>query len=165
MNDKCLSAICLLKNKKSKGIINFHQCPNKKTLISMRFSEMPKNKTMAIHIHEYGDIRDGCESLGSHYNPDNCNHGSYLYPQQKRHVGDLINNISTDKFGDFIYFYEDDLISLEKIIGRSIVVHENPDDLGRGNNLDSKLNGNSGKRFMCGIIGISNNTEWRKNNF
>jgi Cu/Zn superoxide dismutase len=26
--------------------------------------------THGIHIHNYGDMRDSCESLGSHFNPD-----------------------------------------------------------------------------------------------
>ena len=41
------------------------------------------------------------------------------------------------------------------VIGRSIVIHEDPDDLGKGNHKDSKTTGHAGKRIACGIIGIS----------
>lgn len=41
------------------------------------------------------------------------------------------------------------------MIGRSIVVHANVDDLGRTNHPDSKITGNAGSRLACGVIGFS----------
>ncbi|KAF7138546.1 hypothetical protein RHSIM_Rhsim07G0176700 [Rhododendron simsii] len=40
------------------------------------------------------------------------------------------------------------------IVGRAIVVHVNPDDLGRGGHELSKSTGNNGKRIACGVIGL-----------
>jgi Cu-Zn family superoxide dismutase len=37
--------------------------------------------------------------------------------------------------------------------GRSVIVHADPDDLGRGPHEDSKTTGHSGKRIACAIIG------------
>lgn len=39
------------------------------------------------------------------------------------------------------------------VIGRVLLVHENVDDLGRGGNALSKVNGNAGGRLACGVIG------------
>ena len=119
------------------------------------------NRTYAIHIHEFGDLRKGCESLGSHWNSNNLNHGSILYPNKQRHHGDLINNFTTDNKGKFKYTYIDSLLTLydNGINGRSIVIHDGIDDLGKGtgkNKINSLLNGNSGDRIAFGIIAISN---------
>jgi Cu-Zn family superoxide dismutase len=44
------------------------------------------------------------------------------------------------------------LYTNKTIIGRSVIVHEKPDDLGRGNTPDSPKTGNSGPRIGCGVI-------------
>ena len=75
-----------------------------------------------------------------------------------RHVGDL-GNIQTDANGVATLTMKDKIISLHgenSIVGRCLVVHEKPDDLGRGGNDESKKTGNAGKRLACGIIGTMN---------
>lgn len=126
--------------------------------VYINFSDLPQNRTFAIHIHEYGDLRDGCHSLGGHWNPNKVNHGSFIFPQKPRHAGDLINNIFTDDYGRFEFSYMDPLLTLygnESIIGRSVVVHDGEDDLGLGGTQESLTTGNAGGRMMCGIIGRS----------
>jgi Cu-Zn family superoxide dismutase len=39
-------------------------------------------------------------------------------------------------------------------VGRSIIIHEDEDDLGLGNKEDSKTTGHSGARIACSVIGI-----------
>lgn len=51
-----------------------------------------------VHIHECGDISNGCESLGPHYNPRRTRHGSPENDIDERHAGDL-GNIEADSNG------------------------------------------------------------------
>ena len=41
------------------------------------------------------------------------------------------------------------------VIGRSMVVHEGEDDLGKGGHSDSLTTGHSGARVACGTIGLA----------
>ncbi|GAB0090402.1 superoxide dismutase [Sergentomyia squamirostris] len=112
-----------------------------------------------FHIHEKGDISGGCGSTGSHFNPDKLNHGA---PNDEiRHRGDL-GNVVADSHGRVFTSFSDSVISLNgahSIIGRAVVVHEYPDDLGRGDNADSRKTGNAGGRLACAIIGLASHEE------
>lgn len=107
-----------------------------------------------FHIHKGNDLTRGCDSLCEHFNPFNSPHGNYTDPPHLRHVGDL-GNITAGPTGIAIRFWRDSLIKLygeHSVIGRSFVVHEDYDDLGRGGNEESTKTGNAGKRILCGII-------------
>ena len=118
-----------------------------------------------FHIHESGDLSKGCTSLCSHYNPTNSVHGGRN--SKNRHLGDL-GNIIADKNGVVNTMMYDNHLSLSdkyNIVGRSVIIHEDEDDLGLGglkngkviNNKireDSLKTGSAGKRIACGVIGI-----------
>ena len=103
-----------------------------------------------FHIHEFGDLSKGCESAGAHYNPDGVDHGDL----EQGHVGDL-GNITADDSGTAnikIVAERIDLVGERSIIGRSIVVHKDVDDLGKGGDEESLKTGNAGDRLACGVI-------------
>ena len=65
----------------------------------------------------------------------------------------------SDVNGNIITNFDDTVSQLFgqfSIIGRTIVLHQNQDDLGLGINAASLTTGNSGNRIACGIIGILN---------
>jgi len=153
-------AICILYPSSShpsfKGLVSFQQdSPLTPTRIVVSAINLKPNSLHGFHIHEFGDLSEGCTSAGPHYNPKNKQHGGPL--DEERHIGDL-GNIKTDERGNGYLAINDKGIGLfgeESVIGRSCVVHEGQDDLGRGDFSDSKTTGHSGARIACGIIGLA----------
>ncbi|CAD7944374.1 unnamed protein product [Amoebophrya sp. A25] len=140
------------------GIVTF-EMEKDTCVIKWDLKNCGKEGLHGFHIHEKADFSDGCASAGPHYNPDNKQHGG---PQDKeRHVGDM-GNIVVDKNGCSKGELRDHLIKLSgpwSVIGRSVMVHADPDDLGRGDNSQpgvngktSKTTGNAGARIGCGEI-------------
>ena len=106
-----------------------------------------------FHVHELGDLTEGCKTAGGHYNPFNKKHGG---PKDiERHIGDLGNVYSKgEEITEFhIIDHQIRLNGKYNIIGRSMVLHQNEDDLGKGNNEESLKTGNAGQRIACGVIG------------
>lgn len=108
-----------------------------------------------FHVHEFGDTTDGCTSAGAHFNPFSKTHGG---PEdEERHVGDL-GNVTAGGDGKAKIDVKDNKISLLgplSVIGRTMVVHADPDDLGKGGHELSKTTGNAGARVACGVIGTA----------
>ena len=109
-----------------------------------------------FHIHQFGDNTDGCTSAGPHFNPDACEHGAPEDAKGARHAGDL-GNVTADADGKAKIDISDSFISVSgenSILGRTVVVHADVDDLGKGGHELSKTTGNAGGRLACGVIGI-----------
>jgi Cu-Zn family superoxide dismutase len=114
-----------------------------------------------LHIHELGDLTRGCASAGGHFNPGNNSHGGP--GDVVRHTGDL-GNVLGDVAGEVDVVLQDAVISLDPasvdyIIGRSVVLHADEDDLGRGGHADSLSTGHAGARIACGVIGRAADVE------
>jgi len=134
---------------KVKGSILLMQAPNTPTLIKGKIVGLNPG-AHGFHVHEFGDMSKGCETMGGHYNPDGVTHGDI----NKGHVGDL-GNIVADKNGQAVFSIKADRIDLigdRSVVGRGIVVHSDPDDLGKGGDKESLKTGNAGDRLACGVI-------------
>jgi Cu-Zn family superoxide dismutase len=101
-----------------------------------------------FHVHEKGDCSAAdATSAGGHFNPGKGRHGHHALAG--RHAGDM-PNLRADSAG--IVRGEITLADLtldrgtHGIIGRSIVIHRDPDD------YQSQPAGNSGPRIACGVI-------------
>lgn len=139
-----------------KGIVEFEEKGNRVLIKVNLKSSKYKNSTHGIHVHEAGDLTHNCMGACSHFNPYNKKHGGPK--SSERHVGD-IGNIRFDSKGVAKFRMYDNHIKLKgykaNIIGRSLVIHEDPDDLGVGGHNDSLTTGHAGKRITCAVIGYS----------
>lgn len=124
--------------------------------VNINLKGFDPNTTHGIHVHEYGDLSEGCESMCNHFNPFGKIHGGR--EDEQRHVGDL-GNITAGPDGIVNCNFTDSIIKLRgntaNIIGRGLIIHADFDDCGKGTNESSKINGNAGKRIGCAIIGYS----------
>ena len=102
-----------------------------------------------FHIHEKGDCSDDKGmSAGGHFNPGKHKHGAPYSPE--RHAGD-IGNVTFDDKGVAKINVTVGGISVSRgrpdgIMGRSVIVHAQPDD------LRTDPTGNAGGRVACGVI-------------
>ena len=117
------------------------------------FTKLPPGKH-GFHIHKAGDLRgEGCMGLCEHYDVGNNSHGDAPGKPHSvnRHTGDLGNIELKGSTLKKEYYIKD--TSVKDLWGRSIIVHQGEDDLGKGNFEDSKTTGHSGSRIGCAIFG------------
>ena len=148
--EQTVVAQCILEHSDAvKGSILLMQAPNTATMIKGTITGLEPG-LHGFHIHEFGDMSDGCKSMGGHYNPDGVDHGDI----NEGHVGDL-GNITADESGTAKFTIEAkrvDLLGDRSVIGRGFVVHSDRDDLGKGGDAESLKTGNAGERLACGVI-------------
>lgn len=95
-----------------------------------------------FHLHEkgncdIGDPNSPFEGAGGHWNPDNQPHGN--------HAGDFPVLFSNDGYSRMTFFTN--RFRPEDVVGKSVVIHQNPDD------YRTQPSGDSGERLACGVIG------------
>ncbi|CAE6495555.1 unnamed protein product [Rhizoctonia solani] len=139
------------------GVVNLYQASNlDSVMVTGDLKGLGAEGKKGFHVHEFGDLSNGCASAGGHFNPLSKNHGG---PQSaERHAGDL-GNIVAGADGTSKVAIEDKHISLysghRNIIGRAIVLHAGEDDYGLGGQSDSLTTGHAGARLACGVIGYA----------
>ena len=110
---------------------------------------------LTLPLYFKGNLIEGCKTAGPHWNPEGVTHGGP--GDEVRHHGDL-GNIVAGEDGKATFRHNDDKLMLygeHSIIGRSMVCHADPDDLGKGGHELSLTTGNAGARVACGVIGLS----------
>jgi Cu-Zn family superoxide dismutase len=144
-------AVAVFNTRSVKGTVTFSD--RKLGLyIEANFTQLPKGKH-GFHIHKAGDLRgEGCKLACDHYHKGPPqDHGGPPGWKGQRHTGDLGN---VEEEGKYTYTLHD--ITIDDIMGRSVIIHADEDDYGLGGYDDSLITGHSGARIACAVIGRSN---------
>jgi Cu-Zn family superoxide dismutase len=132
-----------------KGVVRFMQVREGVKVVA-DLEGLAPNSIHGFHIHEFGDCSaPDATSAGSHYDAAGTKH--HGKPEDAvRHAGDM-GNIRADSTGKVHYEMVLNGVTIAgpdaPILGRSVIVHANPDDF-------SQPVGNAGGRIGCGVIGI-----------
>lgn len=133
------------------GVVRFTQVDQDRCVIEGTVDGLTPGEH-GLAVHEAGDLSQGCDRLGEHYNPRGRRHGSP--DNEERHVGDL-GNITAGQDGRATFRITDKQLKVWDVIGRSLVVAEGRDDQGLGGAVLSLVTGNCGPAAACGIIARS----------
>lgn len=117
------------------GKVEFYEL-GKVVAVVCCMKNLPQTKTniFAFHIHEYGVCEGDLASAGAHF-------GSSDHPN---HQGDM--PVLFANGGEAFLAFCTDRFSINDIVGRSVIVHADPDD------FVSQPAGNSGERIACGLV-------------
>jgi Cu-Zn family superoxide dismutase len=134
------------KGNATSGTVNFVQ-KGAKVLVTAKVAGLSPG-AHGFHIHEKGDCSSGDGmSSGGHFNPQGKPHAQPTTPD--RHAGDL-PMLQANASGEATLTVEIDVITIGSgatdIVGRSVIVHKDPDD------FTTQPTGNSGARVACGVI-------------
>ncbi len=109
-------------------------------IMGLPLGEGEKDPIFAMHIHSggecTGDSADPFANVGMHYNPTGASH--------PYHAGDLPPLFGTNGYAFAVTLT--DRFHIDDVIGRSIIIHSNPDD------FTTQPSGNSGAKIACGKI-------------
>lgn len=127
------------------GRVFFYQT-NSGVLVASQVSGLPSSEAncggriFAFHIHSgcscTGNQTDPFADAGTHYNPDSCRHPD--------HAGDLLPLWGNG--GDAFYVFLTDRFYVNDILGKTVIIHSNPDD------FTTQPAGNAGQKIACGVI-------------
>ena len=150
-----MKAIAVFQGKLKGSYVSFRQDdPFSPVKVSGHIENLAPGKH-GFHVHQFGNLLSSdCTSCGGHFNPTNAEHGSRA--SVNSHAGDF-GNITASHDRHSTFHFSTNKVSLFEgelsIIGRSLVIHEDEDDLGKGGHSDSLTTGHAGKRLDCAVIG------------
>lgn len=127
------------------GTVRFYQT-RAGVIVLAEVSGLPQSnhpcqeRIFGFHIHEGtdcgGNMDDPFANAMAHYNPGGCEH--------PYHAGDLPPLFGNNGFA--LSLCLTNRFSVNEVIGKAIIIHDQPDD------FTTKPSGNSGKKIACGVI-------------
>ena len=144
---KSKAAVCVITHGYLTGYVELESVGNM-TRFTCHIKGFKRDGKHGMHVHAKGDLREGCNSTCSHYNPQKESHGEPVGAH--RHRGDLGNIVVENRECHDTVLAE---IDVDEIIGRSLLVHKDEDNLGLPGTRTALETGDAGERIGCGVIG------------
>ena len=139
------------------GTVTITQSSVSEVEIAYEIRGLAPGSVHGFHVHEFAAPGGDCAAAAAHYNPFGRNHGAPGDPPEDRQVGSN-GNVVADERGVASGVLTESLVRLfgeTSVVGRSVVLHEGEDDLGRGGQPCSLTTGCAGGRLACGtIVGV-----------
>ena len=131
------------------GTVQFFPQADGSVQVKGRVEGLAPNTEHGFHVHEKGDCSSGDGlSAGGHFNPGQQAHGKFN-DSKAHHIGDL-PSLDADTKGVAVVDFVSKELKLDRgsngILGRSLIVHNDPDD------YTTQPTGNSGARLACAVI-------------
>ena len=131
------------------GTARFYQT-DQGVLTAVEVSGLPsperncRSPIFALHIHAgtscSGDAQNPFRGAAAHYDPDSCPH--------PYHAGDLPPLFGSHGYALSVFLT--DRFTVREIIGKTIIIHEKPDD------FSTQPSGAAGEKIACGeIVSVS----------
>lgn len=127
------------------GVVRFYQT-REGVIVCAEISGLPhdghpcRGRVLGFHIHGGtgcgGGRDDPFAAAMSHFDADGCGH--------PHHAGDMPPLFEND--GLAVCAFLTNRFSVAEVIGRTVVIHDHPDD------FTTQPSGNSGARIACGVI-------------
>lgn len=99
-----------------------------------------QGRVFGFHVHEgnrcLGDAQNPFAQAKGHFNPDGCKH--------PEHAGDMPPLFGNEGYA-LMMFYTDRFFA-EEVVGRTVIIHDMPDD------FKTQPSGDSGMMIACGEI-------------
>lgn len=148
---KPLNAIATLEPRSGStvaGVVKLHERDGR-VHARVELSGLAANSVHGFHVHDKGDCSaPDATSAGGHFNPGGVAHGEA--GAAVHHAGDM-PSVRADAKGVVKADFDLGGVTLSagptSIVGRSFIVHRDPDD------YTTQPAGNSGPRVACGVIG------------
>lgn len=124
------------------GLVKFYDTPYGGVLVEAEIFGLPNSNEQnssdfyAMHIHQFGDCSGTFEKTGNHYNPTGVPHPD--------HIGDLIPLLGNQGYAWAVFY--DKRLSIDDLIGKSVIIHSRRDD------FTTQPAGDSGIKIGCGEI-------------
>lgn len=99
-----------------------------------------KERVFGFHVHEgnrcLGNAQNPFAQAKGHYNPDGCSH--------PEHAGDLPPLFGNKGYALMVFYT--DRFWAEEVVGRTVIIHDRPDD------FRTQPSGDSGMMIACGEV-------------